>query len=66
MFEYTTIHGDKVTLNPNNITVILECDVHCNVYTSDSGDPIKLEESYDKVKNDFNKFMYSIKTVYTI
>lgn len=63
MFEYTTMHGDKVTLNPNHITVILECGVHCIVYTSDSGDPIKLDESYEKVKNDFNKFMYSIRTV---
>lgn len=45
MFEYTTIQGDKVTLNPNNITVILECGMHCNVYTSDSGYPSVVDSS---------------------
>lgn len=64
MFEYTTRTGRRATINPRMITVILDSgEETCTVYTSDGDEPLILNESYEKVRNDFNNFMYTVTTV---
>lgn len=68
MFEYISRKGKKITVNPKMITVIMESDSSgfTDIYTCDSGDPIIVKEDYDKVKDDFNNFMYTIKTIISV
>lgn len=64
--EYMSRAGKRVTINLKMITVIIEDKDGCSVYTCDSGDPILLNEPYEKVKDDLQKILYSIQTVYTV
>ena len=68
MFEYIAKNGKKVTINPNMITVIMESETECEtlIYTADGPDPIKVRETYETVSEQFKKFNYQIKTVYTV
>lgn len=67
MFEYRTITGERVTINPKMITVIQEVgENECKVFTADSEVSTRLKESYEKVREDFNKFMYSFQTNLTV
>lgn len=68
MFEYIVANGKRVTINPKMITVILESDKECEtlIYTADSPEPIKVMETYEKVSEAFQKFNYSVQTVYTV
>lgn len=64
MFEYKIRSGCRTTINPKMITVILEDRENmCKIYTTDGEDPLLIDESYEKVRDDFNRFMYSINTV---
>ena len=64
MFEYKIRSGCRTTINPKMITVILEDSENtCKIYTTDGEDPLLIDESYEKVRDDFNRFMYSINTV---
>lgn len=64
MFEYTARAGNRATINPRMITVILDSgETTCTVYTADGDAPLILNESYEKVRDDFNNFMYSVTTV---
>ena len=67
MFEYITKNNKKVTINPKMITVIMEdSDNMCKIYTTDGEDPLLIDESYEKVRDDFNSFMYSINTIISV
>ena len=68
MFEYVAENGKRVTINPKMITVILESDKECEtlIYTADSPEPIKAQETYEKINKAFQKFSYSMQTVYTM
>ena len=68
MFEYITKDGKKVTINPKMITVILEPENRngCSIYTTDSPEPIIVENDYEKVRDDFYGFMYSINTIISV
>lgn len=68
MFEYTAKNNNKVTINPKMIAVITEGDTSNEtlIYTIDNPDPIRVMETYEKVKNDFNNFMYSIQTIISV
>ena len=64
MFEYKIRSGCRTRINPKMITVILEDSENmCKIYTTDGEDPLLIDESYEKVRDDFNRFMYSINTV---
>ena len=64
--EYMSRAGKRVTINLKMITVIIEDKDGCSVYTCDSGDPILLNEPYEKVRDDMQKILYSIATIKTI
>ena len=68
MFEYVVANGKRVTINPKMITVILESDKECEtlIYTADSPEPIKVQETYEKINKAFQKFSYSMQTFYTV
>lgn len=68
MFEYIVIDNKKVTINPKMITMIMEGETSDEnlIYTADSPDPIRVMETYEKVSKAFQKFNYSIQTVYTV
>lgn len=68
MFEYIAKNNKKVTINPNMITLIMESDTEGEtlIYTADSPDPVRVRETYEKVSEQFKKFNYQIKTVYTV
>jgi hypothetical protein len=67
MFEYKIRSGRRTTINPKMITVILEdSDNMCKIYTTDGEDPLLIDESYEKVRDDFNSFMYSINTIVSV
>lgn len=68
MFEYVTKKDKKVTINPKMIAVIIEGDTSNEtfIYTVDSPDPIRVMETYEKVKDDFNNFMYTIQTIISV
>ena len=65
MLEYITNKGKKVTINPQMITMIMECDTPnvAYIYTADSPDPIRVMEPYEKVSKAFQKFKYAVQTV---
>lgn len=65
MFEYIAKNGKRVTINPKMITVIMETDTpnETLIYTTDGPDPIRVRETYGKVKDEFNRFMYTVLTV---
>lgn len=65
MFEYTCKNGKKATINPNMITVIMEDETLDNtlIHTADSPDPIRVVETYEKVKKQFEHFTYQMHTV---
>ena len=50
------------------ITLIMESDTagETLIYTADSPDPVRVRETYEKVSEQFKKFNYQIKTVYTV
>jgi hypothetical protein len=63
MFEYRTLKDDMLTINPRMITAIrTRDDKSCYIHTVDSPDPFVVIETYEKVRYDFNTFMYSIQT----
>ena len=67
VFEYRTITGKRVTINPKMITLIVEEDkTECKVYTVDGDGAIHLKESYDRLKEDFNNAMYSGQSLITL
>lgn len=68
MFEYIVKNGKKVTINPKMITVIMEGETpnETLIYTADSPDPIRVQETYEKVSKAFQKFNCQIQTVYTV
>ena len=67
MFEYKTLKDDMLTINPKMITAIRTRDDNsCYVHTVDSPDPFVVIETYEKVRDDFNNFMYSIQTIISV
>ena len=68
MFEYIAVDNKKVTINPKMITMIRECDApnETLIYTADSPEPIRVRETYENVSKAFQKFNYSMQTVYTV
>lgn len=67
MFEYTTRKDKKVTINPKMICCIFEGENdETSIYTCESYDPIIVKEDYNKIKDDFNNFMYSIQTIISV
>ena len=58
MFEYTCKNGKKVTINPKMITVIMESEPSNEtlIYTVDSPEPIRVMETYEKIKKQFEHF----------
>lgn len=68
MFEYTCKNGKKAIINPKMITVIMEGETSDEtlIYTADSPDPIRVMETYEKVKKQFEHFNYQIHTVVRI
>lgn len=65
MFEYITKNDKKVTINPKMITVIMEgaTSNETLIYTTDSPDPVRVMETYEKVSKAFKHFNYSVQTV---
>ena len=68
MFEYIAVDNKKVTINPKMITMIRECDSlnETLIYTADSPDPIRVQETYENVNKSFQRFNCQIQTVYTV
>lgn len=68
MFEYVLKNNKKVTINPKMITVIIEGDTpnETLIYTADSPDPIRVQETYENVNKSFQRFNCQIQTVYTV
>ena len=65
MFEYIAKNDKRVTINPKMITIIMESDTECEtlIYTADGPDPIRVQETYEKVNKAFQKFTYTVQTV---
>ena len=68
MFEYIAVDNKKVTINPKMITMIRECDApnETLIYTADGPDPIRVQETYEKVSKSFQRFNYSLHTVINV
>ena len=68
MFEYIVANGERVTINPKMITIILESDKECEtlIYTADSPEPIRVQETYERINKAFQKFNYSVQTIINV
>lgn len=67
MFEYRLYDDDsKVVLNPKSIVSIKSCGGRYCKVSLVSGDVFTLDETYEKVKEDFEKYMYSLNTFVSI
>lgn len=57
MFEYTTVTGKKVNINPNYITAICGDDDECQCYIHTVNATWIVEESYDTVTKHYGNWL---------